>query len=128
MNFLRQLDAVPAYHAVNPKNQCIPFIVALLCHDRDGCPRLTPAVEAAINHTVEITGRHGLVTAIMSEQDTKTSVAVIVERAMAIDDAILLFRCQNAKTAEALMQCMDDLYCLSLVKRSGSANPIESTP
>lgn len=128
MSFLRQLDAVPAYHAVNPNKRSIPFIVALLLHDSDGRPRLTPAVEAAINHTVEITGRHGLVTAIVSEQDTKTTVATIVERAMVIDDAMLLFRCQNAETAEALMQCMDDLYCLSLVKSSGRAKPIEPAP
>lgn len=122
MSFLRQLDAVPAYHAHGAENRSIPFIVALLFQDRDGLARLTPAVEAAINHTVEITGRHGLVTAIVSEQDTKTTVAGIVERTMAINDAILLFRCQNAETAEALMQCMDDFYCLSLVKRSGCAD------
>gem|GEM_PF-3704575 len=65
MNVLRQLDAVPAYHAADGDKPGVPFIVALVMHDRDGRPRLTPAVEAAIDRTVEITGRHGLVTAIM---------------------------------------------------------------
>ena len=71
---------------------------------------------AAINRTVEITKREGLVVAVVSEQDTKSSLARVVERAMEIEDAILLFRCQNAETAEALMQCMDQLFDLSMVK------------
>lgn len=120
MNVLRQLEAVPAYYAVDQKNRTIPFIVALLLHDRDGRPRLPPAVELAIDRTVEITGRNGLVTAIMSERDTRQSVSAIVERAMGVEGAILLFRCQNAETAEALMRCMDESYTLSLVRRRGS--------
>jgi hypothetical protein len=116
MNILRQLDAVPAYFADDRKGRRIPFIVGMLLHDRDRTPRLTPAIEAAINRTVAITGRQGLVTAIVSERDTRSSVGSIVERALAIDDAILLFRCQNAETAEALMLCVDEAYILSLVR------------
>jgi hypothetical protein len=116
MDVLRQLDAVPAYYAVDAEQRCIPFIVALLLYDREGHPRVTPAVEAAINRTIGITRRDGLVTAVMNEQDTRRLVIRIVHRAMAVDGAILLFRCQNAATAEALMQCMDESFTLSLVK------------
>ncbi len=45
-----------------------------------------------------------------------TTLANVVGKAMAIDGAILLFRCQNAEIAEALMQCMDGLYELTMVK------------
>lgn len=122
MDFLRQLDAVPAYYAVDADGRSVPFIVSLLLHDQGGCPRLTPAIEAAINCTVEITDREGLITAIISERDTITHVTSIVGRAMTIEGAILLFRCQNAETAEALMLCMDDRYSLSLVRRAGIAD------
>lgn len=122
MDFLRQLDAVPAYYAVDGDGRNVPFIVSLLLHDQGGCPRLTPAIDAAINCTVEITDRDGLVTAIICEHDTKKQVASIVGRAMTIEGAILLFRCQNAETAEALMLCMNDMYSLSLVRRAGIAD------
>lgn len=119
MSILRRLDTVPAYYATNAEGCRIPFIVGMLLRDQNGAGRLTPAIEAAINRTVEITGRQGLVTAIMSERDTRASVVGIVNKAMAIDGAILLFRCQNAETAEALMRCMDEAYQLSLVRMRG---------
>ncbi|MET3132779.1 hypothetical protein AAKU55_003059 [Oxalobacteraceae bacterium GrIS 1.11] len=123
MSVLRQLEAVPAYFATDAENHRVPFIVSLLLRDREGRPRITPAVEAAIDRTVEITGRDGLVTAIVSEQDEINSVKRIVRRSMAIDGAILLFRCQNAETAEALMRCLDDLFSLSLVRERGRDDP-----
>jgi hypothetical protein len=44
----------------------------------------------------------------------------VVRRAIEVTGAILLFRCQNPQTAEALMACIDDLYFLSLVRRAAA--------
>ncbi len=120
MNFFRELEAVPAYYAGGAGGNSIPFIVALLLHDSAGRPVLTPAVEAAINRTAEITNRDGLIIAIVTEQDTRATVANVVGRAMKIDGAILLFRCQNGEVAEALMLCMSQLFDVKLVKECGS--------
>lgn len=121
MSVLRQLDAVPAYYAIDAGKRCVPFIVSILMLDREGRSRITPAVEAAIDRVVEITRRDGLVTAIISERDDRGTVERVVGRSMAIDGAILLLRCQSAETAEALMLCMVELFELTLIQEGRGA-------
>ncbi len=121
MSVLRQLDAVPAYYAIDAGKRCVPFIVSILLLDREGRSRITPVVKAAIDRVVEITGRDGLVTAIISELDDRRTVERVVGRSMAIDGGILLLRCQNAETAEALMLCVVELFEVTLIQEGGGA-------
>jgi hypothetical protein len=115
------LDAVPAYHAATTDGCTVPFIVSLLLYDADQKPRITPAVEKSIDRTIEITGREGLATAIIADNDSFPLTARrYMERAMEIDGAIVLFRCQSPETAERLMQYLDATYRLTLVRQGAS--------
>ena len=64
------LEAVPAYYATTADGRTVPLIVSLLFYDADKKPRITPAVEKSIDRTIEITGREGLATAIISDSDS----------------------------------------------------------
>jgi hypothetical protein len=85
-------------------------------YDADGQPRLTPAVEAAIDRTIAITGREGLATLIVADNTDLLSKRHTIRAAMMRDDAIILFRCQSAGAAERLMQYLDRTYQLALVQ------------
>ncbi|CAH2813267.1 MAG: FIG00459550: hypothetical protein [Candidatus Burkholderia crenata] len=100
-----------------------------MLYDADKKPRITPAVEKYIDRTIEITGREGLATAIIADNDSFPLTARrYMEQAMEIDGAIVLFRCQSPETAERLMQYLDVTYKLTLVKedQSGNASPTPS--
>lgn len=117
------LEAVPAYHATTDDGRTVPFIVSLLLVDADQQPRITPAVEKSIDRTIDITGRDGLATAIIADDDAFSLTARrYIERAMGIAGAIVLFRCQSPETAERLMQYLSETYTLSLVQE-GDAPP-----
>lgn len=112
------LEAVPAFHATATDGRTVPFIVSLLLHDMHNKPRLTPAVEKSIDRTIEITGREGLATAIIADDDPFPRTAGrYLERAMGIKGAIVLFRCQSPETAERLMQYLHATYRLALVRK-----------
>lgn len=111
------LEAVPAYHATATDGRTVPFIITLLLYDVEKKPRITPAVEKSINRTIEITGREGLATAIIADNDSFPLTARrYMERAMGIKGVIVLFRCQSPETAERLMQDLDATYSLTLVR------------
>ena len=117
------LEAVPAYYATTADGRTVPFIVSLLLYDTDKKPRITPAVEKSIDRTIEITGHEGLATAIISDGDSFPNTARrYLERAMAINGAIVLFRCQSPETAERLMQYLNMTYQLTLVREEGGGN------
>ncbi len=115
------LEAVPAYHATAKDGRTVPFIITLLLYDAAKKPRITPAVEKSINRTIEITGREGLATAIIADNDFFPLIARrYMERAMGLKGAIVLFRCQSPETAERLMQYLDATYSLALVREGES--------
>lgn len=117
----RMLSAVPAYIASAESFRSAPFIVSLLLYGSDGQPRLPPAVEAAIDRTIAITGREGLATLIVADDADLPSKHRSIRAAMMLDDAIILFRCQSAGTAERLMQYLDRTYQLALVQEAPTA-------
>lgn len=112
-----ELHAVPAYWAGDVKGNRVPFIVSLLLYDQSGVARITPAVERSINRTVELTGREGLATATVSnDEDMAGTVGRWIERALAMPDVIVLFRCQSGDCAERLMNYLHGAYALALVR------------
>lgn len=123
------LDAVPAYHGSTTDGRTVPFIVSLLLFDQDRRPRITPAVEKSIDRTIEITGRDGLATAIIADDDAFSLTARrYIERAMDIPGAIVLFRCQSPETAERLMQYLSETYALELVREGENHAASPSAP
>jgi hypothetical protein len=118
------INAVPAYYATTVDGRTVPFIVSLLLYDTNKKPRITPAVELTIDRTVEITGRKGLATAIIADNDAFSLTARrYIERAIGIDGAIILFRCQSPETAERLMQYLNTHYMLTLVREHHAGRP-----
>jgi hypothetical protein len=117
----RMLSAVPAYVATAGSFRSAPFIVSLLMYDIEGQPRLPPAVAAAIDRTIAITGREGLATLIIADDAVLRSKQTTIRAALMRDDVIILFRCQGANAAERLMQYLDLTYQLVLVQEAPSA-------
>lgn len=119
-----QLEAVPAYHATTIGGRTVPFIIAILLYDSEGNPRLTPAVERSIDRTIDVTGREGLARATIRESDNLYDTASkYLERAMDLDGAIVLFRCESPELCERLMAHFNTHYTLSMVQEKvGSAD------
>jgi hypothetical protein len=111
--------AVPAYWATGANGNRVPFIVSLLLYDHGGRARITPAVERSIDKTIELTGRAVLATGtVADDEDMAASVGRWVERALAMPDVIILFRCQGADCAERLMNYLHGVYALTLVREA----------
>ncbi|MCC7005936.1 MAG: hypothetical protein IT497_04755 [Ottowia sp.] len=111
------IEAIPAYYAKTDDGRCVPFIIALLFYNKAGKICFPPAVERAINKTIEVTQREGLATATITDKDAFTLTAKrYLERAMTIPGAIVLLSCQSPETAERLMQFLNTNYQLSLVR------------
>jgi len=114
-----RLKSIPAYllHAMDGRQ--LPFLISLLMYDQKGQPVLLPAVVNAINRTIDITGRIGLVTHIVRDGE---SVEQVVQRSvfqvLAITDAILLYHCQSSEIAEALIGQLMDAYQITLIRGS----------
>ncbi|MNJ34112.1 hypothetical protein D3C77_288110 [compost metagenome] len=116
-----KLEAVPAYHATTKDGRTVPFIIAILLYDQEQKPRLIPAVERAIDRAIEVTGREGLARATIRENDNLYDTAsTYLERAMAIDGAIVLFRCETPELCERLMGHLNTHYTLSMVQEQAS--------
>ncbi|MHC5208803.1 hypothetical protein [Pseudomonas chlororaphis] len=112
-----KLEAVPAYHATTKDGRTVPFIIAILLYDTEGNPRLIPAVERSIDRTIEVTGREGLARATIREKDNLYDTASkYLERAMDLDGAIVLFRCESPELCERLMTHLNTHYTLSMVQ------------
>jgi hypothetical protein len=118
MGLFRRLVAVPAYMATAPDGRCVPFIVSLLLYDQNKRPRIPPAVEQAIDRTMDITKRQGLITTIVSDDDHPKKIRQMVETAMGVEDSILLFRCQSTHTAEQSMRLLSKMFRLTLICNS----------
>ncbi|NWC90002.1 hypothetical protein [Pseudomonas reactans] len=112
-----KLEAVPAYNATTTDGRTVPFIISILLYDKEGKPRLTPAVERSIDRTVEVTGRVGLARATVHDSDNLYETASkYLERAMGLDGAIVLFRCESVELCERLMTHFNALYTLDMVQ------------
>jgi hypothetical protein len=112
-----QLSAVPAFYATTTDGRTVPFIIAVLLYDAENQPRITPAVEASINRTIEITAREGLAMATIYERDNLYDTASkYLERAMNLVGAIVLFRCETPELCERLMGHLNTHYELSLIQ------------
>jgi hypothetical protein len=110
---------VPAYWAAGANGHRVPFIVSLLLYDQGGAARITPAVERSIDKTIELTGRVGLATVTVADnEDMAASVGRWVERALAMPEVIILFRCQSVESAERLMNHLHGAYALALVREA----------
>jgi hypothetical protein len=110
---------VPAYWATGADGHRVPFIVSLLLYDQSGLARITPAAERSIDKTIELTGRVGLATVTVSDnEDMAASVGRWIERALAMPEVIILFRCQSADCAERLMNHLHGAYALALVREA----------
>lgn len=95
----------------------MPFIITILLYDGEGNPRLTPAVERSINRTIEVTGREGLARATIRETDNLYDTASrYLERAMDLEGAIVLFRCESPELCERVMAHLNIQYTLSMVQ------------
>jgi len=111
------IEVVPAYWAADADGNRVPFIVSLLFYDQAGVARIAPAVERSIDKTVELTGRVGLATATVSnDEDMACTVGRWIARALAMPNVIVLFRCQSAACAERLMNYLHGAYALALVR------------
>jgi hypothetical protein len=109
-------EAVPAFYAVGKDGRSTPFIVSLAWRDSEGKRRIPPAVEKAIDRTVDATGREGLaMAAIDGGADAACRVKRHLERAMGMGGAIVLFLCRDPETAEETMRHIRSEYGLSLV-------------
>jgi len=124
-----KLEVVPAYHATTADGRTVPFIIAILLYDQEGKPRLTPAVERSIDRTIEVTGRVGLARATIRESDNLYDTASkYLERAMGLDGAIVLFRCESPELCERLMGHLNTHYSLSMVQEQAGDASEEKTP
>ncbi|GGM25519.1 hypothetical protein GCM10009425_40360 [Pseudomonas asuensis] len=111
------LEAVPAYFAKNSNGDSVPFIVTVMFQDQHGHHRITPAIENSINRTIEITGREGLaIASIALGENIESKVPECIDRAMHIDGAIVLFRCQTGELCEKVMQLINVSYQISMVR------------
>ena len=85
--------------------------------DEQGKPILLPCVAKAINRTLEITGRTGLIKqTIMLEEYIKQVIHRSVPQAIALTNAVLLYSCQNAQVAENLIAQLLGMYRITLLK------------
>jgi len=111
--------AVPAFWVEASASRRVPVVVSLYMVDAAGVARLTPAVERAIDRTVEITGRQGLATAtVLNESNAEMAAGRALERAMVMSDVIVLFRCQSVEVSERLMNHLSDAYTLTLLREA----------
>ncbi|MFY3175309.1 hypothetical protein ACOTHA_29220 [Achromobacter xylosoxidans] len=113
------MKSIPAYLLHADDGRQVPFLVALLMFDQERQPMLPPAVLSAINRTVDITGRVGLVTCtVLDGESVNQLIGSSVSKALAIPDAILLYRCQSSETAENLMAHLLSGHRITLLKDS----------
>ncbi|MEB0221360.1 hypothetical protein [Pseudomonas sp. AB12(2023)] len=110
------LESVPAYFATAPDGRTVPFIIAILLYDEQRKPRILPSVSKSIDRTIEITGREGLAMATIMDSDDLVIASKYIERAMRIDSAIVLFRCETPETCERLMGHLNSNYALQMVQ------------
>lgn len=116
---ISQVKSIPAYLLHADDGRQVPFLVALLMFDQERQPMLPPAVLSAINRTVDITGRVGLVTCtVLDGESVNQLIGSSVSKALAIPDAILLYRCQSSETAENLMAHLLSGHRITLLKDS----------
>ncbi|WP_241136775.1 hypothetical protein [Achromobacter insuavis] len=107
--------SVPAYYAMFGR-QRVPFLVAPLFVSPQARLQLTPAMKRALDRTVEITGRQGLATAIVSNEANIQALARnCIGQVSLLHDVILLFLCQSEEKSERLMAHLYDTYQLQLV-------------
>lgn len=99
---------VPAFWAEADAVRRIPCVVSLYLVDGTGRPCIPPAVERAIDAAVHASGRSGLaLITVLDVPGASLKARRLLDRAMAMNDAIVLFRCQSIAGSESLM---DDLY------------------
>lgn len=84
---------------------------------KDGTPVSTPAVKQAVDDTIRITGRSGLILSTVSDIDALDRISQKFQKVMDIKDAFVLFRCQSAGTAERLMKHFQNKFSLRLLKK-----------
>ena len=119
LNFpsISQIKSIPVYVLHNANNEKLPFLIGLPMQDEQGKPILLPCVTKAINRTLEITGRIGLITqTIMLEEYIKQVIHRSVPQAIALTNAVLLYSCQNAQVAENLIAQLLGMYRITLLK------------
>lgn len=119
MNFpsISQIKSIPVYVLHNANNEKLPFLIGLAMQDEQGKPILLPCVAKAINRTLEITGRTGLIKqTIMLEEYIKQVIHRSVPQAIALTNAVLLYSCQNAQVAENLIAQLLGMYRITLLK------------
>ncbi|ANY18520.1 hypothetical protein [Bordetella pseudohinzii] len=119
---ISQIKSTPAYLLHTNDGRQIPFLIALLLFDQQRRPTLTPAVVCAINRTIDLTGREGLVTrTVLVGESIEQVIQTTVLQALAIPGAILLYRCQSAVVAENLMGHLLSAHHITLLKDSKEA-------
>ena len=119
LNFpsISQIKSIPVYVLHNANNEKLPFLIGLAMQDEQGKLILLPCVAKAINRTLEITGRTGLITqTIMLEEYIKQVIHRSVPQAIALTNAVLLYSCQNAQVAENLIAQLLGMYRITLLK------------
>lgn len=119
---LSQIKSIPAY-LLHASGRQVPFLIALLMFDQQRQPMLPPAVVNAINRTIDITGRVGLVTrTVLDGESIEHVTQSSVPQALTISGSILLYRCQSSDIAENLMGHLLSTYHITLLKDSRQAS------
>lgn len=120
------IESVPAFYAMNQHGKKQAFIVSIMFFDAQRQPRLTPAVESAINKTIEITGLDCLATAnILAEHagfHLKERLSTLMDKAFRLEKTIVLFLCATPELCEATMKTLNACYKLSMVKYEQSSS------
>lgn len=97
----------------------LPLVVSIITLNESGEAQPLPAVQRAIDRTVEATGKEGLIQARIIDRDrVEELVPFYVKKGWEHKDAILLLQCLNAELAEEVMQCIGRRYRLALITHS----------
>lgn len=116
---LNQIKSIPAFLLRASGGRELPFLITLLMFDQQRKPTLPPAAASAINRTIDITGRAGLVTlTVWDGAPIGQAIQRSVPQALAIPSSVLLYRCQSSDTAENLMKSLLSAYDITLLKDS----------
>lgn len=112
-----RVKSIPAYLLHATEGRQLPFLISLLMYDQQGQPVLLPAVVNAINRTIDITGRVGLVTRIVRAGESLEQVVQrSVPQVLALTGAVLLYHCQSSEIAENLVGQLRSAYHITLIK------------
>jgi hypothetical protein len=112
-------QSIPTYWVSDAQGRSVPVMVSLLFYDAQGSFKLPPATQRAIDKTVQITHRAGLLMGtVLDTTLLNKTVRSWLEQALYMPNVSVLFSCQSLGCAQGVMAYLADHYVLSLVRSS----------